>query len=75
MSLLREVYDGVVANKEILAQSVATEMGMPIRYARDDVGIGLLYFAWYLDHAEETLAPTITYEDDNQIHTVTYEPK
>ncbi len=75
MSLLREVYDGVVANKEILAQSVATEMGMPIRYARDDVGIGLIYFAWYLDHAEETLAPTVTYEDDNQIHTVTYEPK
>jgi succinate-semialdehyde dehydrogenase/glutarate-semialdehyde dehydrogenase len=75
VSLLREVYDGVVANKEILAQSVATEMGMPIRYARDDVGIGLIYFAWYLDHAEETLAPTVTYEDDNQIHTVTYEPK
>jgi succinate-semialdehyde dehydrogenase/glutarate-semialdehyde dehydrogenase len=73
--VFREVYDAIVEHKEILARSVAEEMGMPIRYARDDVGIGLIYFAWYLDHAEETLAPTVTYEDDNQIHTVTYEPK
>ena len=73
VTLLREVYDGIVENKEILAQSVATEMGMPIKLARDEVGYGISYFAWYLDHAEEALAPEVTHESDSEIHTVTYE--
>ena len=73
VTLLREVYDGIVENTESLAQSVAREMGMPIRLARDEVGLGISYFAWYLDHAEESLAPEVTYESDSEIHTVTYE--
>jgi succinate-semialdehyde dehydrogenase/glutarate-semialdehyde dehydrogenase len=75
VSLLKKVYDGIVKNKEILAQSVATEMGMPIKLARDDIGIGLIYFAWYLDHAEVALTPEITHETESEIHTVTYEAK
>ena len=71
--LLREVYDSIVEHKESLAQSVATEMGMPIRLARDEVGYGISYFSWYLEHAEEALAPEVTYENESEIHTVTYE--
>lgn len=73
--LLRKVYDRSLEKKEILSQSVATEMGMPIRLARDEVQYGLNYFLWYLDHAEKYLSPEVTFENDREIHTVFYEPK
>ncbi len=75
VKLLRKVYDRSLEKKEILAQSVATEMGMPIRLARDEVQYGLNYFLWYLDHAEKFLSPEVTYETETEIHTVFYEPK
>ena len=75
VSLLREVYDACVLEKESLARSVASEMGMPIRTARDDIGYGLTYFLWYLDNAEKYLSPEVTFESDTEIHTVYYEPK
>jgi succinate-semialdehyde dehydrogenase/glutarate-semialdehyde dehydrogenase len=73
--LLREVHDAFVAQKEVLARSVAEEMWMPIRLARDEVQYGLNYFLWYLDHAEEYLAPEVTFENETELHTVTLEPK
>lgn len=72
---LQEIYAEIAENRELLAKSVATEMGMPIKLAREEVGYGISYFAWYLDHAEEALSPTITHETESEIHTVTYEPK
>lgn len=75
VNLLREVYDELVKNKELLAHSVAREMGMPIKLARDEVGYGIGYMDWYLEHAEEALSPTVTHETETEIHTVTYEPK
>jgi succinate-semialdehyde dehydrogenase / glutarate-semialdehyde dehydrogenase len=73
--LLRELYDIFSRQKETIATSIATEMGMPIRIARDEVGYGLRYMLWYLDHAEESLAPEVVFENDTEIHTVTHEPK
>lgn len=35
--ILRELYDDFVAHTESIAQSVANEMGMPIRLAREEV--------------------------------------
>ena len=64
-----------VLEKESLARSVASEMGMPIKTARDDIGYGLTYFLWYLDNAEKYLSPEVTFESDTEIHTVYYEPK
>jgi succinate-semialdehyde dehydrogenase/glutarate-semialdehyde dehydrogenase len=61
--------------KEILAQSVSSEMGMPIRLARDDIQYGLNYFLWYLGNAETYLSPDVTFENSTEIHTVFYEPK
>ena len=69
------MYDRSLEKKEILSQSVATEMGMPIRLARDEVQYGLNYFLWYLDHTEEHLSPEVTHETETEIHTVFYEPK
>lgn len=54
---------------------VALEMGMPIRQARDEVAYGLLYFRWYLDHAEEYLSDVVTRETESELHIVSYEAK
>jgi acyl-CoA reductase-like NAD-dependent aldehyde dehydrogenase len=37
VSLLRGVYERCIMSKEAIAQSISTEMGMPIRLARDEV--------------------------------------
>ena len=73
--LLRDVYERFIEQKEILAHSITSEMGMPIRLARDEVQYGLNYFLWYLDHAEKYLTPEVTFENDTEIHTVFYGPK
>ena len=70
---LREIYDSFVQQKEILAQSVAIEMGMPIRLARDEVQYGLNYFIWYLDNAERYLTAEVVFESETELHTVHYE--
>lgn len=72
---LREIYDSFVQQKEILAQSVAIEMGMPIRLARDEVQYGLNYFIWYLDNADRYLSPEVVFENETELHTVHYESK
>jgi acyl-CoA reductase-like NAD-dependent aldehyde dehydrogenase len=72
---LRELYDTFSLQKETIAISIATEMGMPIRLARDEVGYGLSYMLWYLEHAEESLAPEVVFENNTEIHTVRYEPR
>jgi succinate-semialdehyde dehydrogenase/glutarate-semialdehyde dehydrogenase len=72
---LRDAYSLFVGKKEEIAQTVALEMGMPIKLARDEVQYGLNYFLWYLDQAEAFLSPEITFESDTELHTVYYEPK
>jgi succinate-semialdehyde dehydrogenase / glutarate-semialdehyde dehydrogenase len=74
-SLLRGVYDRFVMKKETIAQSISTEMGMPIRLSRDEVQYGLNYFLWYLDNAKKYLSREVTFENEIEIHTVFYEPK
>lgn len=73
--ILRGVYTLFIEKKEDIARSVASEMGMPIRLARDEVQYGLNYFLWYIEHAEQYLSPEVTYESDAEIHTVYYEPR
>lgn len=75
IEFLRWAYEKFLIRKEELAQSVSSEMGMPIRLARDEVQYGLNYFRWYLDNAEKYLAPEVTFENDTEIHQVYYEPK
>ncbi len=75
IQLLRSLYDDFVEKKEDIAKSVASEMGMPIRLARDEVQYGLNYYLWYLDNAEKYLSPEVVFESDTEIHAVFYEPK
>ncbi len=72
---LREVYWEFEKQKEALAKSIAEEMGMPIRQARDEVQYGFTYFEWYLNNAIKYLLPEITRETETEKHIVFYEPK
>lgn len=73
--VLRALYHRFGQEKENLSQSIAREMGMPIKLAREEVLAGLNYYLWYLDHAEQYLSPEVTFEDQNQMHTLYYEPR
>ncbi len=75
VSYLRWIYEKCRDQTETLAHSIACEMGMPVRLARDEVQYGLGYFLWYLDNAEKYLSPEVTFENDTEIHTVYCEPK
>ena len=75
VEILRWAYMRFVEKKEELAQIVASEMGMPIKLARDEVQYGLNYFLWYLDNAPKYLSGEVSYESETELHTVYYEPK
>ncbi len=72
---LEKAYQVFSEKREDLAESIAREMGMPIRQARDEVSYGLLYFRGYLDTAEKYLSDEVTRETDTELHIVSYEPK
>lgn len=73
--ILSNFYSLIEDHAQELARLQASEMGMPIRDAQVDIEDGLTYLRWYSDHAKESLAPEISYEDDKSIHTVYREPR
>lgn len=50
------------------------EMGMPVTDSKADVADACAYLQWYCDNAEKLLAPEVTYENSNEVHTVYKEP-
>lgn len=73
--ILRNFYNLLEKNKQELAELQSLEMGMPIGESVGDVEGSLDYLKWYIDHAEEYLAPEVTFEDEQEIHTVYREPR
>lgn len=71
---LRPVVDQLIARQTEFAELISQEMGMPISQSIHDVTGAADYFTWYLDHAEQYLAPEITFQDETYIHEVHYEP-
>lgn len=71
---LRPVVNQLIARQTEFAELISQEMGMPISQSIHDVTGAADYFTWYLDNAEQHLAPEITYQDDTYIHEVHYEP-
>lgn len=72
---LQDVYDKLYAKSEEISRLASTEMGFPIKDQKMfDMGDGFNYFKWYLENAEQILADEITFEDENEVHKVVYEP-
>jgi len=74
IKLLKTLVSIFIEAKEKLAFLASQEMGMPISQSLDDFDSGIDYFNWYLDNAEKYLKPETTYEDEDEIHKVFYEP-
>lgn len=73
--ILRKFYDTIESHKEELAQLQAKEMGMPLTETEEDIMGGLSYLRWYFDNAAECLKSEVSFEDDNEVHTVYREPR
>lgn len=74
VSALRSFPGLVDKYREQIAAIETAEMGKPITEATIGIDWALNHINWYLDHAEASLAPEITFEDDTQIHEAHYEP-
>jgi acyl-CoA reductase-like NAD-dependent aldehyde dehydrogenase len=74
VELLREVFDEIKQRKEEIALLESQEMGAPLTDALIDVDGTLDYANWYFDNAEKYLSPETTFENENEIHQVVYEP-
>jgi len=75
IEVLKSLLSLFFAQKERLAILASREMGMPYAEAIDDLDSGIEYFTWYLENAEKYLKSEVTFEDENEIHKVIYEPK
>jgi len=75
IEIMKNVSNSFEESSESLSILISQEMGMPISQAIDEIGFGLEYLNWYIENAKTYLSPEITFEDENQIHKVLYEPK
>ncbi len=71
---LEKIYKVFDSNREELAKLESMEMGMPIEESLIDLDSGLNYFKWYLENSERYLSPEVSFENDTELHTVSYEP-
>ncbi|MFR5880950.1 MAG: aldehyde dehydrogenase family protein [Cloacibacillus evryensis] len=74
--IMQKLADHLTAQRREIAEIVSKEIGMPLDQSYGDVDdTGISFLQWYIDHAEEALAPQIIHEDDDVIHTVYREPR
>ncbi len=76
IKILQKLYQAFATNENPIASLIAQEMGMPVSASKIvDIGSGLQYMKGYLDNAEKWLAPEITFENEKEIHYLSFEPK
>ena len=74
VAALESLYEVFSERREEIAGIQTLEVGKPIVESRLECDDALLYFRWYLDHAEELLAPQLTFEDEQSRHTLSFDP-
>jgi len=76
ITLLKRLSQEFIARKNDIKSIMAQEMGMPVAVCNlIDIDPGLRYLQGYLEFAEQWLAPEITYETNEEIHLLLFEPK
>jgi len=73
-AILRKAYQAFKQRAEDIAEIITKEIGAPITECREEVAWDWGYFEWFLDHAQQYLAPEIIHEDKNEIFRQIYEP-
>ena len=72
---IQKLYDLIKDKKREFAELITNEMGMPISETLFDIDSGLEHIKWYMDNAGKIIGDKVTYEDDNEIDKIIYEPK
>lgn len=75
LSFIRKIYEEIKSKKEEFAKLLTDEMGMPISESLFDIDSGLEHIEWYINNAENIIGEKITYEDEQEIDKVLFEPK
>lgn len=75
ISYIIKLYNSIKSKKEEFAINLTNEMGMPIEESLFDIDSGLEHIRWYLDNIKEIIGDKITYEDEQEIDKVIFEPK
>jgi len=74
VQILNGVYETLKERRDEIAALTTKEMGMPASVRnRIDIDAGLAYMRGYLDHAEAWLAPEITFQNEQETHTLFFE--
>ena len=69
------IYDKIKSKKEEFAKLLTNEMGMPISESVSDIESGLECINWYIENAKNIIGEEITYEDEQEVDKVIFEPK
>ena len=75
ISYIMQLYDIIKSRKQEFAELLTNEMGMPISESLFDVDSGLEHIKWYIDNAKNIIGEKVTYEDEQEIDKVIFEPK
>ena len=76
VQLLQVLHNAFIKHKDDIVHANALEVGVPVTVSRKiDVEPGLAFMQGYLDHAELWLSSEIVYENDIELHTLSYEPR
>jgi len=75
LEYLWKIYKKFEEQKEEIARLVTKEIGMPVSLrGMFDIDAGFDFFKWYLENAQKSLSPEVSYEDETSLNTVYYEP-
>lgn len=72
---LKEICNKFEENSDKIANLISLEMGKPITQSENEIKSTLKTMKWDLENAANCIAPEITFESDNEIQKVFYEPK
>lgn len=72
---ISELYNTIKSEKQQFAELLTNEMGMPISESLFDIDSGLEHIKYYIDNAKNIIGGKITYEDNQEIDKIIFEPK
>lgn len=75
LSYIKKIYNSFKNKKQEFSKLITLEMGIPISESLYDIDSGLEHIEWYINNAERILGEIITYEDENEVDKVIFEPK
>lgn len=71
---LRDVADGLIKHKDLLAEAITMEMGKPIKESQAEIFYSASYFSWFAGEAERIYGVSIPSQFPNKSLKIVHEP-